>query len=118
MSADEKRLLELYRRLGAERGRGLLEYAEFLAGRDSPDQSGVPPKPLDVPRPDDESVVKAIKRLAATYPMLDTSHLLNETTALVGQHVMEGRAKAEVIDELEAVFQAHYRAFVERHGGG
>lgn len=118
MSADEKRLLELYRRLGAERGRSLLEFAQFLAEREDPGQPTAPPKPLNVPRPDDESVVKAIKRLSATYPMLDTSPLLNETTALVGQHVMEGRDKSEVIDELEAVFEAHYRAFVERHGGG
>jgi hypothetical protein len=117
MSADEKRLLELFRRLKAERARSLIEYAEFLAAREGPGESGAPPKPLDVPRPGDESVVKAIKRLTATYPMLDTSHLLNETTALVGQHVMEGRGKAEVIDELESVFEAHYRAFVERHGG-
>lgn len=40
--------------------------------------------------------------------MLDRSKLLNETSALMAQHVMQGRSAVEVIDELEVVFQTHY----------
>jgi hypothetical protein len=50
-----------------------------------------------------------MKRLSATYHMLDKSKLLNETSALMAQHVMQGRPAHEVIDELEVVFELHYR---------
>jgi hypothetical protein len=53
-------------------------------------------------------VVVAIKRLRATYPMLEPSKLLTETYELMTQHVMQGRDRVEVIDELEVIFRRHY----------
>jgi hypothetical protein len=58
-------------------------------------------------------VVKAIKRLSESYFMLDKDHMINETSALMAQHIMQGRAAAEVIDELEAVFSRHYQKRLE-----
>jgi 2-polyprenyl-6-hydroxyphenyl methylase / 3-demethylubiquinone-9 3-methyltransferase len=55
-----------------------------------------------MPRPAVESVVKAIKRLMATYPMLARDKLLNDTSALMTQHVVHKRPAVEIIDELEA----------------
>lgn len=112
----EKRLLQILDRLNEAQITSLIDYAEFLASRttdaQTADASGaaepVAPRPLNIPRPEKESVVKAIKRLAITYPMVDRSKMLNETSALMTQHIMQGRDAAEVIDELEALFRACY----------
>jgi len=106
----EKRLREIASTLPEEPARALLEYAEFLAVR-----YGGPKEvtaPLDIPRPPKESVVKAIQRLSATYPMLDRSKMLNETSVLMTQHVIQGRDAVEVIDELEILFRRYYEKIV------
>ena len=105
-SKTEKRLREILGELPETQAAALLEYAEFLATR-----YGGPKEitaPLDIPRPQKESVVKAIKRLGATYPMIDRSKMLNETSVLMTQHVISGRDAVEVIDELEVLFRRHY----------
>ena len=97
----ERRLLAQFRALAEREQQTLLDFAEFLA------QRGAAPaelsEPRVIPRPKRESVVKAIKRLSETYPMLDKAEMLNQTSVLMGQHIMHGRAAAEVIDELEAL---------------
>lgn len=109
MTLAERKLLRAFRALNETRQSSLLDYAEFLIGRDAlPDEPSVPTQPLDIPRPEMESVVKAIKRLKATYPMLDPGKLLHETSALMSQHLMQKRPAAEVIDELEALFLKQY----------
>ena len=108
----EKRLREIFSDLPDAQAAALLEYAEFLATR-----YGGPKEitsPLEIQRPPEESVVKAIRRLGATYPMLDRSKMLNETSSLMTQHVLHGRAAAEVIDELEIMFKRHYEKLVEK----
>jgi len=57
--------------------------------------------------------LKAIRRLAKTYPMIDRDRLFQQTSALMAQHVMQGRPAAEVIDELEALFAETYRKMLE-----
>jgi hypothetical protein len=112
----EKRLAEIVNRLPATQAAALLEFAEFLLIRHgsigaeaAPSVTAAEiPAPLDIPRPTEESVIKAVKRLRATYPMLDARKLLNETSAIMTQHVMQGRDKIEVIEELEILFRAHY----------
>ncbi len=108
MTADERRLLRLYRELGPSRREGLLDYAEFLLARAQPETPEIPSEPLDIPRPDQESVVKAIKRLRTTYPMLDRSKVLHETSALMTQHLVHGKPAQEVINELEVLFRHHF----------
>lgn len=110
----EKRLQEILDRLDATQIATLIDFAEFLASR-SGSAAGLPESaepaarlPADIPRPEKESVVKAIKRLAATYPMVDRAKMLNETSALMTQHIMQGRDAVEVIDELEVMFRARY----------
>jgi hypothetical protein len=107
----QKRLVRLYQQLPEEQQAMLLEFAEFLASRGSQAPRELP-KPVPQPRPEEESVVKAIRRLSATYPMLDKAKMLNQTSSLVAQHVMQGREAREVIDELEVVFEGHYRKLV------
>lgn len=114
--AQEKRLLALWRELPAEQRRLLFDFAEFLATRKAPERKGLT-APVAIPRPEKESVVKAIQRLAASYPMLDRATMLNETSLLMSQHVMGGRAAGEVIDELELLFRRHYERLLSEDRG-
>jgi len=106
--AQGKELLRLFKGLSETQQETLLSFARFLAS-EIDDTPQALPEPDIQPRPEGESVVKAMKRLSATYHMLDKSKLLNETSALMAQHVMQGRPASEVIDELELVFETHYR---------
>lgn len=114
MAGEGKRLLRLFRDLSPARQAALLEYADFLAGRDAAEGlNAVPQQPVQIPRPEQESVVKAIQRLMASYPMLDRNKLLHETSAQMTRHVMQGIPAVEVIDELEIIFRRHYESRVE-----
>jgi hypothetical protein len=123
MSAEERQLLRLMRSLESGHRASLLAFARFLASG----QAGAPAVPAtgEVPalvsrqpeqepqpeaRPDEETVIAAIKRLRRVYPMLDAGEMLQETSALMASHVMQGRPAAAVIDELEALFAARYAA--------
>ena len=66
------------------------------------------PEPEVIPRPQDEKVVAAVKRLSKTYFMLDKKKMLGVTSDLVTQHLLHGRDALEVIDELERVFEENY----------
>lgn len=114
MKQDEKHLLKHYRLLCAEDAQTLLSFAEFLAARNPPvsPSESLTVKPIE--RPVEESVIAAIRRLSATYPMLDKDKMLSETSALMAQHVVQGRSANEVIDELEQVFVRYYDAFVQQ----
>lgn len=104
----EKHLLGLVRRLPKAQAGQLLEFAEFLVARHAPVETAT--EPLAIPRPTEENVIKAVKRLSATYPMLDRVKLLDEASHLMTQHVIQGRAAVEVIDELEILFRRHYES--------
>jgi hypothetical protein len=118
----EKRLAEILRRLPAAQAEALLEFAEFLllrhgaAGSESfvTARPAEIPAPADIPRPSVETVVKAVKRLRATYPMLDARKLLNQTSELMTQHMVQGREAVEVIEELEILFRTHYEKLAKK----
>jgi len=116
MGGEGKKLLRMFRGLSPARQAALLEYAGFLASRDEAEGlSAIPQEPLPIPRPAQESVVKAIQRLMASYPMLDRNKLLHETSGQMTRHVMQGVPAAEVIDELENLFRRHFAAHVEEN---
>lgn len=108
------RLTALYQSLAAESRQSLLDFADYLASKE-PVSTPQRPEPIPHQRPENESVIKAIKRLSATYPMLDRAKMLNKTSSLVAEHVMQGRSATEVIDELEAVFTSHFHQVVEKY---
>ena len=87
----------------------LLDYAEFLQTKYAAPEAQSIAEPELIPRPDNESVVKAIKRLTASYSMIDRSAILHETSALMAEHVMQGRKANDVIDDLEALFERQYK---------
>lgn len=51
MTADERRLLRVFRALSATRQVALLDYAEYLAGRELPDSPELPSAPWRFPVP-------------------------------------------------------------------
>jgi hypothetical protein len=110
-------ILSVLAKLSAVDQAAVQSFAEFLAhraGRQVKPATAAPvlvelPEPEAIPRPDDEKVVAAVKRLAKTYFMLDKTKMLGVTSELVTQHIVQGRDAVEVIDELERLFETHYR---------
>jgi hypothetical protein len=111
MKVSEKKLLKFFRSLDDSQRELIVSFAEFLSEKYAQTSSTEIIEPQEIPRPENESVIKAIQRLSQSYHMLDKDELFNETSTLMTQHIMNGRDVVEVIDELEDLFQQHY----ERH---
>jgi hypothetical protein len=107
MKSGDKQLLELFERLAPEQQDRLIAFAEFLADEPARMPDGAL-APLVIPRPEEETVTMAIRRLVRSYPMLDRRRLMAEASQFMAQHALEGRDAAEVIDELEIVFSRHF----------
>lgn len=101
--------------LDVEHQQAVVDYAAFMV-----QQYKVQPtedrkqKPESFARPAVETVVAAIKRLKKSYYMLDTGILLNQASALMGQHIMQGREASAVIDELESTFKNQYEQYLRQ----
>ena len=113
MKSGDKQLLELFERLAPEQQDRLIAFAEFLADEPARAPDGAL-APLVIPRPEEESVTMAIRRLVRSYPMLDRRRLMVEASQFMAQHALEGRPAVEVIDELEKIFGQHYLRLRER----
>ncbi len=119
---QQEKILDVFEKLSAADRDAATSFAEFLLSRTGtrvttsapvPAASAVIPEPEPIPRPVEERVVAAVKRLSKTYFMLDKSKMLGVTSDLVTQHIMQGREAAGVIDELEQVFTDQYRQLKE-----
>jgi hypothetical protein len=114
MATTEKHLLRLFSQLAAGDQASLLAFAEFLGNRSAPETVAIRSKPLAIPdpeqidRPQEESIVGCLKRLAKTYPMLDKNEMLKATSDLVATNIMQGGDTAEAVDKLERIFRDHY----------
>lgn len=117
MKPAEKKLLKFYSKLAPEQRVTLLQFAEFLAEKGSHDFSTAEeiPKPDIKKRPDEETVIAAIKRLTASYPMLDRDKLFSDTSTLMTRHVMQGEEANKIIDELELLFQKNYQQLLDEN---
>jgi hypothetical protein len=108
--SDEKRLRELFQQLNERDRETLLRFADFLAASAAAENPMTEfPDPELIERPEQENVVKAIKRLTATYPMINKDKLLHQTSDLMASHLINGRSAAEVIDDLEQLFASQYQ---------
>lgn len=112
MTDQEKQLLQLLARLAQPERETVLAFAEFLCSRTQRDDASIP-EPQLLPRPEQETVIGAVKRLSTSYPMLDKAKMLNETSGIVAQYVLQGRATQDVIDNLEHIFQSQYEQLQE-----
>jgi len=106
LTANERKLLKGFKRLSESECETVLAFVEFLGQRKSPPPPLAQPEPI--PRPQQESVVGAIKRLSATYSMVDKDTVFHEVSGLMAQHLVHGKEAREVIDELEEVFRRQY----------
>jgi hypothetical protein len=115
LPVDQRRLLKLFSALSDQDKASLLAFAEFLATRTAaPEEPArAPERPCPASRPPGESVVAAMRRLSAGYPMLDKSVILHEAASLMAAHTLQGRPAIEVIDELEGLFERQYQRYLE-----
>ncbi len=108
---QEKQLIDYYSSLSSSDKDNLLAFAEFLSQRVTSNnvdkeliERTTQSQPVAIQRPETESVIKAIKRLTATYPMVEKENLLHSISDLITAHMMQGKKAEIVIDELEDLF--------------
>ena len=112
---QEKQLIDYFSSLKSSDKDNLLAFAEFLSQRATATNVDnglidrtVPSQPVAIQRPATESVIKAIKRLTTTYPMVEKELLLHSISDLMTAHMMQCKKAEIVIDELEALFLKAY----------
>lgn len=116
MNRNAKSLIEIFDMLDAERQASLFDYAEFLQSKGGLVVKEVG-EPMDIPRPDGETVVGAIKRLKQTYPMIDSMKVFSSASELMTEHMVKGRDAVEVIDEMEKIFEDFYSKMLKELQG-
>ena len=120
-SKSERKLIKLFKALDVSKQENLISFAEFLISQSNSvlnvdketnlelgDIKQTKTEPLDIERPESESVIKAIKRLSETYPMVDKDSILHPISDLMTAHMLQGKEAEQIIDELEAVFLKEY----------
>ena len=105
-------LIDLYQALDDSRKKSLSDFADFLYAQAEPVSKEVE-APDHIPRPEQETVVGAIKRLKATYHMIGSMSVFSEASALMTDHMVKGRDVVEVIDEMEVLFEDAYKQLVQ-----
>lgn len=109
---DGQALIDLYESMDDERKRSLCDFADFLYAQAEPVSKDIPP-PRDIPRPEEETVVGAVKRLKSRYHMLDSMSVFSAASALMTDHMVKGRDLDEVIDEMERLFEDAYNKLLQ-----
>ncbi|MGB8436821.1 MAG: hypothetical protein WCE38_21450 [Burkholderiales bacterium] len=107
MTDHRARLVAVLEQLDETGRRTLVEYAEFLVSRRKVQAN----PPIVAARPPGETVLQAIKRLNRSYSGLRRAALMQPVGELLSQHMVDGRAAEEVIEDLEALYA---RAHAER----
>jgi len=110
-------LISIFEDLPEKDQNTLFEFAEFLKSR-APEPASKITEPLGIVRPEEESVVGAIKRLKKNYPMVSQKEMLNETSEFMMQHMMQGKAAQDVIDELEMLFENKFKITISATRSG
>jgi hypothetical protein len=112
MKRDAKALVDLFNSLDKDRQASLFDYAEFLLSRGGAVRQDIG-QPVEVPKPENETVVGAIKRLKQTYPMIDSMEVFAEASNLMTDHMVSGRDAEEVINEIEVLFESTYEKLLK-----
>ncbi len=117
MSGGKKKIALIFAKLDAQGQSSLLDFAEYLLAKSSPEEQVSTVRGLLSPTfevaPESETVIAALKRMRRVYPMLDTGDLFNEASSLVTSNLMGGRPTKEVIDEIESLFDKYYQEYAK-----
>lgn len=114
---QEQELIKIFKALDAQNQESLLAFAKFLFSQETSETEESEPiletvtEPLGLKRPQNESVVKAIKRLSANYPMVNKDNILHPISGLMTAHMLQGKEASDVIDELEDLFAKEFSQF-------
>lgn len=109
---NSQALIDLYESMDEERKLSLSDFADFLYAKADPVVKEIPP-PEDIPRPEVETVVGAVKRLKGKYHMVESMSVFSEASALMTDHMVKGRDVIEVIDEMEILFEGAYKELLQ-----
>lgn len=112
MIKSSKELIDLYEAMDDERKLSLCDFADFLYAKAGPVVKEIPP-PEEVPRPEQETVVGAVKRLKIKYHMVESMTVFSAASSLMTDHMVKGRDVAEVIDEMEVLFEEAYKNLLQ-----
>lgn len=110
---QRKKLLDYYSEFNAAQRQSLLDYAGYLH-QSSPEKTAPLPEPLTIAPARGETVVGAMQRLSESYSMVNKDHILHELSALMAQHMLQGRAADEVIQDIEKVFKRQYQRMLDK----
>jgi len=102
------KLLASFEKLNDTDQSSVVSFAQFLVSQAPQHEELLFEKRLEILRPDEESVVAAIKRLAKTYPMVNQSDVMDKCAQLMSEHMLKGKDATSVINELEVVFTEQY----------
>lgn len=114
--ADARRLEKILKQLSSADRESFFAFAEFLLARSTDEIQDAPKEeqqPKGIERPVEESVIGAVKRLRENYFMVDPDTLLHETSELMQSHMLKGRPAADVIDDLEQLFDSKYKDYTD-----
>ena len=109
-----KDLIELFDLLDSERQNSLLDFAEYLVSKGDLVSKEIG-EPEIIPRPEKETVVGAIKRLKASYHMIESMSVFSDASSLMTEHMVSGRDSKEVIDEMEQLFEKAYQELLREN---
>jgi hypothetical protein len=110
---SSQELVNLYESMDEKRKQSLSDFADFLYAKADPVVKEIPP-PADILRPQEETVVGAIKRLKSTYHMVESMSVFSTASSLMTDHMVKGRDVAEVIDEMEVLFEDAYSKLLNK----
>ena len=117
MSTDNKtKLIAIFETLNDEKQTSLLDYAGFLQSQGDLVVTEVA-EPIAIDRPEEETVVGAIKRLKITYPMIESMSIFSSASSLMTEHMINGRDSVEVINEMQVLFEEAYLVMKETPDG-
>ncbi len=108
------KLVELYETLDTERQNSLFDFAEYLTSLGDLVTKEIG-QPEAIPRPEQETVVGAIKRLKVTYPMIGSMTVFSDASSLMTEHMVSGRDAVEVIDDMEKLFAKAYQDLLQEN---
>jgi len=112
-SKSSQDLIDLYEAMDDSGKKSLSDFADFLYAQAEPVAKQIL-APDNIPRPQQETVVGAIKRLKMTYHMIDSMSVFSEASSLMTAHMVKGRDLVEVIDEMDALFENAYQELVHK----